>query len=111
MTVGIVVGLLTSILMNTAVKSLNKKNVVDSQGFIIPVLIACLIGGFIVYPCVIVRHYTLSLEEGTTYHALGGQEQSTYNEAGYQLAYFGVTLGISAIAGLIAGFVLRATKE
>lgn len=111
MTVGIVAGMLTSILMNTAVKSLNKKNIVDSQGFVIPVLIACFIGGFIVFPCVILRHYTLSVEEGTTYHSLGDQEQSTYEEAGYQLAYFGVTFGVSVITGLIAGLVLRVTKE
>ena len=34
-----------------------------------------------------------------------------YRPAGYQLAYFGVTLAFALVAGLLAGFLLKLTKE
>ena len=102
---GLFAGFFTAILMNTLVKSLNKDNIVDSQGFIIPVLITSFLGGFVVLPSIIIRYYTIE----NTYFSLGGLSESEWQAAGFQLAYVGVTVLVSIVAGLIGGGLLIIT--
>ena len=107
---GLIAGVLTTVLISTAVDRMNQNNIVDSHGFIIPILVICFIGGFIIWPCIIIRYYTLGVE-GETLYTLGSSKLDDYRPAGYQLGYFGVTLAFSLVAGLIAGFLLKLTKE
>lgn len=72
-----------------------------------PVVIVSFIGSFIVFPVVIIRHYTL---EGT-YFALGGQAEIAWQSAGFQLTYVGITIFIAMITGLIGGLQLKCAKE
>lgn len=69
---GFVAGFITAIVMNTVVPRMNSSNIVDSQGFIIPILIVTFLGGFFAFPCILLRHFSLGNDEGTTYGALGG---------------------------------------
>jgi hypothetical protein len=100
---GVLAGFLTSVLMTTVWPSLNKNGVFDSQGFIFPVLLATFIGGFVAFPCVIIRHYVLE----ANYSAIGDVKEEEWQAAGFQLAYFGVTLGIAVGSGLISGILHR----
>ena len=82
---------------------LNENGVFDSQGFIFPVLIAPFIGGFIAFPCIIIRHIVLEV----SYSAIGDVKEEEWQAAGFQLAYFGVTFGIALGTGLISGVIHR----
>lgn len=68
---GLLAGVLTVVFISTVIQRLNQEEIVDSNGFIIPILVICFIGGFIVFPCIIIRHYTLGISDNLTFHALG----------------------------------------
>ncbi len=69
---GFIAGFITAIIRNTVVKKMNKSSIIDSQGFILPILIVTFLGGFFAIPCILLRHYSLGNDEDKTYSALGG---------------------------------------
>ena len=101
---GILAGFLTGVVMSTAWVRINESGVFDSQGFILPVLLTTFLGGFIAFPCIIIRHYTLQGDFVVT-GILDGTDD--WMSAGFQLAYFGVTLGIALGTGLISALLTR----
>lgn len=84
--------------------SMNKKGIVDSQGMLGPILIVSILACFVVHPSVLhqffIRNSTL-VPRGT------GYAEPDYRPARYHLVYFGITLGIAAVTGLIMGLIYR----
>ena len=105
--IGLVAGILVSLLVRCFSQRVNQQMIMDSHGFLMPIVIVSFLGSFVVLPAIIIRHYTI---EGT-YFALGGQAETAWESAGFQLTYVGVTIFIAMIAGLIGGCQLKCAKE
>eukprot|EP00919_Chromeraceae_sp_WS-2016_P052451 GHVR01124515.1.p1 GENE.GHVR01124515.1~~GHVR01124515.1.p1 ORF type:complete len:118 (+),score=7.26 GHVR01124515.1:2983-3336(+) len=99
--IGLIAGILSTLLNATMKKALNRTGVIDSQGALFTFLIPSFIGGI----------YSAILQAiGASDPGVGPyieQGRSSFVQGGMQIAGIFITIGIAVISGLILGLIFK----
>lgn len=102
--IGFLAGCFAGLFGTLVTPRMNQRGIVDSQGLLGPILIVAFLASLVVHPSVLnqffIRSSTL-VPRGT------GYAQEDFRPARYHLAYFGITIGVAAVTGLIMGLIYR----
>ncbi len=103
MLIGMLSGIVSTYL-NTKMKSINHKGVVDSLGSICLFLIPSLGGA--IYSSILYTTNAYGPLNNSTYRQVDG-ERSRWTHGAYQLVGLGITIGISLVTGLLIGLLMK----
>jgi len=105
---GFIAGAIAGLFLTLVTPRMNAKSVVDSQGLLGPILIIAFLASFVIHPSILSQYY---IRRDSFILRSTGSAETDYRVARYHLIYFAITVGISAVTGLLLGLIYRIKRN
>lgn len=105
---GFIAGAISGIFGTIVTPRMNANGIVDSQGLLGPVLVVAFLASFVLHPSILSQFF---IRKSTLTPRGLGHAETDFRVARYHLAYFGITLGVSLVTGLIVGLITKVKRS